>query len=86
MFKVRSMRAGCSHYVGLAVYDVGGGPRGPLQPGMVFACDTFAVFPEENLGVRIEDTVVITEGRRPGGGFEPAGRGFPRTSRPESAI
>ena len=38
-----------------------GGLRGPLQPGMVFACDIFAVFPEENLGVRIEDTVVITE-------------------------
>ncbi len=61
MFKIRSMQAGCSHYVGLAVHDVGGGPRGPLQPGMVFACDIFAVFPEENLGVRIEDTVVITE-------------------------
>lgn len=61
IFKIRSMEAGCSHYVGMAVHDVGGGPQGPLQPGMVFACDIFAVFPGEKLGVRIEDTVVITE-------------------------
>ena len=53
---------GCSHYVGMAVHDVGGSPRNiPLQPGMVFACDILAVFPEENLGVRVEDTVLITE-------------------------
>ncbi len=55
------MQGGCSHFVGMAVHDVGGSPRGPLQPGMVFACDIYAVFPEEKLGVRIEDTVVITE-------------------------
>lgn len=53
---------GCSHYVGMAVHDVGGSPRNiPLQPGMVFACDILAVFPEENLGVRVEDTVLITQ-------------------------
>jgi Xaa-Pro aminopeptidase len=53
---------GCSHYVGMAVHDVGGSPRNiPLKPGMVFACDILAVFPEENLGVRVEDTVLITE-------------------------
>jgi Xaa-Pro aminopeptidase len=53
---------GCSHYVGMAVHDVGGSPRNiPLRPGMVFACDILAVFPEENLGVRVEDTVLITE-------------------------
>jgi Xaa-Pro aminopeptidase len=28
---------------------------------MVFACDILAVFPKENLGVRVEDTVLITE-------------------------
>ena len=53
---------GCSHYVGMAVHDVGGSPRRiPLKEGMVFACDILAVFPEENLGVRVEDTVLITE-------------------------
>lgn len=53
---------GCSHYVGMAVHDVGGSTRGkPLKEGMVFACDILAVFPEENLGVRVEDTVLITK-------------------------
>lgn len=61
LFKIRTMEGGCSHFVGLAVHDVGGSPRGLLQPGMVFACDIYAVFPAEKLGVRIEDTVVITE-------------------------
>jgi Xaa-Pro aminopeptidase len=62
-FKIMTRRGGgCSHYVGMAVHDVGGGPRGePLRPGMVFACDILAVFPDENLGVRVEDTVLITE-------------------------
>ncbi len=59
----RGSGGGCSHYVGMAVHDVGGGPRSmpALQPGMVFACDLLAVFAEENLGVRVEDTVLITE-------------------------
>ena len=61
LFKIRTMQGGCSHYVGMAVHDVGGSPRGLLKPGMVFACDIFAVFPDEDLGVRIEDTVLITE-------------------------
>ena len=61
MFKIRTMQGGCSHFVGMAVHDVGGGPRGPLRPGMVFACDIYAVYAKEDLGVRVEDTVVITE-------------------------
>jgi Xaa-Pro aminopeptidase len=61
LFKIMIRWGGCSHYVGMAVHDVGGAPRGPLKPGMVFACDILAVFPDENLGVRVEDTVLITE-------------------------
>jgi Xaa-Pro aminopeptidase len=62
IFKIRSMQSGISHDVGLAVHDVvGPSGRGPLRAGQVFACDIYAVFPGENLGVRIEDTVVITE-------------------------
>jgi len=74
IFKIRSMQDGLSHNVGMAVHDVSSGARGPLRPGMVFACDIFAVFPGEDLGVRIEDTVVITET-----GCENLTPGLPRT-------
>jgi len=74
LFKPRTMQNGGSHFVGMAVHDVGGAPRGPLKPGMVFACDIYAVYPEEKLGVRIEDTVVITET-----GCENLTPGIPRT-------
>lgn len=74
IWKIRSMQGGVSHYVGMAVHDVGGSPSvGPLKPGMVFADDVFAVFPEEKLGVRVEDTVVITET-----GCENLTKGVPR--------
>ena len=55
---------GLTHHVGLATHDAGGRDLnygGPLKPGMVFASDIFAVFPAENLGVRVENTVLITE-------------------------
>ena len=32
-----------------------------LKPGMVFANEPMIIYPEENLGVRVEDTVLITE-------------------------
>jgi Xaa-Pro aminopeptidase len=54
------MRGGFGHYVGLAVHDVGGSPA-VLKPGMVFANEPLMVFPEEDLGVRVEDTILITE-------------------------
>ena len=41
---------------------------------MVFACDIYAVFPGEDLGVRVEDTIVITET-----GCENLTPGLPRT-------
>jgi Xaa-Pro aminopeptidase len=55
---------GVTHYVGLATHDAGGAdlPKNvPLKPGHVFACDVYAVFPGENLGVRVENTVLITD-------------------------
>lgn len=54
------MKGSFGHYVGMAVHDVGGGPM-TLKPGMVFANEPLAIYPAENLGVRVEDTVLITE-------------------------
>lgn len=67
------MRGGFGHYVGLAVHDVGGGPM-VLKPGMVFANEPLIIFPGEDLGVRVEDTVLITET-----GCEVLTAGIPRT-------
>jgi len=74
LFKIRTMQTGISHNVGMAVHDVSAGPRGPLRPGLVFACDIYAVFRGEDLGVRVEDTIVITET-----GCENLTPGLPRT-------
>jgi Xaa-Pro aminopeptidase len=49
-----------SHTVGMAVHDVGN-YRGPLKPGQVFSIDPQLRVPEENLYLRYEDTVVVTE-------------------------
>src|SRR6185503_4678904 len=50
-----------SHPVGMAVHDVGGYRDGPLKPGQVFSIDPQLRVPEENLYIRYEDTVVVTE-------------------------
>ncbi len=51
-----------SHGVGLEVHDY---PRArstdPLQAGMVIAIEPGLYIPEENIGIRIEDTVLVTE-------------------------
>jgi Xaa-Pro aminopeptidase len=50
-----------SHTVGMAVHDVGGYRSGPLKPGQVFSIDPQLRVREENLYLRFEDTVVVTE-------------------------
>ena len=52
---------GAGHFVGLSVHDVGDGAL-PFEPGMVIAVEPIIEIPERNIHIRIEDTVLITEG------------------------
>ncbi len=49
-----------SHFLGLDTHDVGDYDR-PLASGMVITCEPGIYIPEENIGVRIEDDVLITD-------------------------
>jgi Xaa-Pro aminopeptidase len=50
-----------SHPVGMTVHDDGSYEEGPLRAGQVFAVDPQLRVPEENLYIRYEDTIVVTE-------------------------
>jgi Xaa-Pro aminopeptidase len=50
---------GTSHFLGLDVHDVGNFNR-PLEAGMVFTCEPGIYIPEENLGIRLENDILVT--------------------------
>ena len=50
---------GISHYIGLDVHDPGDRNL-PLQAGAVISAEPGIYIPEENLGIRIEDDVLVT--------------------------
>jgi Xaa-Pro aminopeptidase len=54
---------GLSHHVGLDVHDAvdTSDAFGPLSAGMVITIEPGVYIPEENIGVRIEDTILVTE-------------------------
>ena len=50
---------GVSHYVGMSTHDVGSSE--PFEPGVVITVEPGVYIPEKNLGIRIEDTVLVTK-------------------------
>ncbi len=55
----RGLSCDIHHYVGLATHD--GAPLdAPLREGMVLAVEPGLYYPEQGIGVRIEDTILIT--------------------------
>ena len=52
---------GTSHHLGLDVHDVSN-PDLPLQEGMVLTCEPGIYIPEEGLGIRLENDILIREG------------------------
>jgi Xaa-Pro aminopeptidase len=68
---------GYNHMIGLATHDVTASFAGSddvLKPGYVFACDIQLFRVQEEIGIRIEDTIAITEK-----GGEVLSAGVPRT-------
>lgn len=51
---------GTSHFLGLDVHDIGNRYE-KMKAGMVFTCEPGIYIPEENLGIRIENDILITK-------------------------
>ena len=51
---------GTSHYLGLDVHDVGS-LEWPIKAGMIFTCEPGIYLPNENIGVRLENDILITD-------------------------
>jgi Xaa-Pro aminopeptidase len=53
---------GTSHFLGIDVHDSGMRYE-PMQAGNLFTCEPGIYVPEEGIGVRIENNIVITDGK-----------------------
>ncbi len=52
---------GTSHFMGLDVHDIGN-RFAPMKAGMVFTCEPGIYIPEEKIGIRIENDILVTDG------------------------
>ena len=50
---------GTSHFLGLDVHDIGNRYE-LIKAGMVFTCEPGIYIPEEGLGIRLENDILIT--------------------------
>ena len=66
---------GISHHVGLEVHDLTSQSSTLLKPGMVITIEPGIYIPQENLGIRIEDEVLITDN-----GYQMISSALPRDS------
>lgn len=55
---------GTSHFIGLDTHDVGLWNE-PIKAGMVFTCEPGIYIPQEGLGIRLEDNLVVQENGAP---------------------
>ncbi len=65
---------GVSHFLGLDTHDVGSYKDRVLEPGMVLTVEPGLYIPQEEIGIRIEDDVLVTED-----GYEVLTDNLPRT-------
>jgi len=71
---------GLSHWLGMRVHDVGNYAI-PLGPGAVITVEPGIYLPDENLGIRIEDDILVTDK-----GYELLSGGVPRTTADIEAL
>jgi Xaa-Pro aminopeptidase len=55
---------GTSHFLGLDTHDVGLFQE-PIKAGMVFTCEPGIYIPEEGIGIRLEDDLVVRDNNSP---------------------
>ena len=59
-FRARQTITSLGHSVGMEVHDVGP-PAPTLEPGMIFTIEPAMQIPDEHLGLRLEDMILITD-------------------------